>query len=302
MKNLIAEKLENKEKKKFETSKGNVDMADSESQIQGVKKLNEALLEVIVDLQKQEFISDQEVIQSRAFNRLLRNGHQLLQAHEELMQENKSLEKQLAQQTDENRKSLDTCKRNFDESVSKFQSQLQTNAIQMKISQIEKDNMQKELDKFKSINIEELKKNYEEMKRMIEVMEGESKKVKDNLQEALKDKKSISDRMNQLRLEYDNFLNSAKKGETELEDQEIIDGQRKQIKDLIEESNGFKIQLNDLYSDMEAIYQANQELENKNKLCNSKIENSNKLVEKSREETFKLAMESGKCKDEVKLK
>jgi len=102
-------------------------MADSEAQIKGAKKINEALLEVIVDLQKQEFTQDQNIIQSRAFNRLLKDGHQLLQSYEELLQKNHDLENKLSDFSEEHSKNLQKAKKSFDDHASIVQSQLNSN-------------------------------------------------------------------------------------------------------------------------------------------------------------------------------
>ena len=255
------------ENKNQEESKEDVEMDDMEAQFRGTKKLNEALFEAIVDIQKEEFTQDQEIIQSRAFNRLLRNGHQILQAYDELLKNNQELEKMLNDQNEESNKSLQEIQRNYDSSISQLHSQLQATELQMKISQIEKDNLKTEINQLKAVNIDELKKDNEDLKKSIEALEEENTTTKDDLQKALKDEKTLSDRMNKLRIEYDNYLNSVKKaGEDSIENHEIIENQSKQIKDLTEESNGYKSQLENVYSDMESIYKANQDLESKNKL------------------------------------
>jgi len=262
------ENIATEENKNEETPpQEDIEMDDTEAQLKGVQKINGALFEVIVELQKLEYTQEQEVIQSRAFNRLLRNGHQLLQAYEELLQANHDLEKKLTEQKEESDKNMEEMKISFDTSIAQFQSQLQGNEIQMKVSQIEKDNLKKEINKLQSTDIDELKKDNQELKKDLEAMEEETKKVKDKLQVAIKEKTTQSDRIQKLRIEYDNYLNSVKKSDgLSIENQEIIDSQSKQIKHLIEESTGLQNQLQDSYTEMESIFKVNQELENKNKL------------------------------------
>mmetsp|Transcript_37757 Transcript_37757/g.37291 ORF Transcript_37757/g.37291 Transcript_37757/m.37291 type:complete len:412 (-) Transcript_37757:187-1422(-) len=276
-------------------------MNEAEIQIEATRKINNALFEVIVDLQKQEYIQDQEVIQSRAFNRLLRNGHQLLQAYEELLDINKKLGNTITQKEEENAKNMEQLKKNYDASLAQLNSQLQTNAIQMKVAQIEKNNLEKEMYSLKSMNIEEIKKDNHDLKAGIEKLEEESKKVKDQLQEALKEKKSLSEKTQALRLEYDNYLNTTMK-DKEGQNQEIIEAQSKQIKDLTEEIASSQAQVTETYVELEGIFNVNQDLEKKNKLLESRIEASNKLVEKSRQQNFKQSLENSKYQEEVRHK
>lgn len=274
--------------------------SDTEAQIEGLKKINQALFEVITDLQKQEFIQDQEFTKSRAFNRLVRNGSQMLQAHEELLNTNHELTRKFEELERQRDQDINRLSRDNNDKISQFQSIMQTNEIQMKISQIEKDNLQKEVNRLKTGDAEVLKANNDELKKTLDFLEKDNKRVKDELQRIIKEKLTISDRLNALRIEYDNYLNSSEVKSNDQKSHELIESQSKQIKDLIEEMNSTKAQINDLYSEMEAIYQANQELENKNKVCNSKIDECNKRVEKLTEETFKWSLINDKCKEEVK--
>jgi E3 ubiquitin-protein ligase BRE1 len=274
--------------------------SDSEAQIGGLKKINQALFEVITDLSKQEFIQDQEFTKSRAFNRLVRNGHQMLQAHEELLNANQDLAKKFEDLERQRDDVIDRLSRDNNDKISQFQSLMQTNEIQMKISQIEKDNLQKEVNRLKSGDAETLKASNDDLTKTLDLTEKDNKKVKDDLQRVIKEKSAISDRLNTLRIEYDNHLNSSGDITNKQKDVELVEVQSKQIKDLIEEMNNTKAQIDELYSEMEAIFQANQDLENKNKVCNSKIDDCNKRVEKLTEETFKWSLQNDKCKEEVK--
>jgi len=173
----------------------------------------------------------------------------------------------------------------------------------MKIGQIEKDNLKREINKLQSTNIDELKSTNIELKSTVSKHETELKIVKDDLQQALKDKKSISDRINLLRIEYDNHLSSVRKTDgNSIEDKQIIDAQSKQIKDLVEENNQFKASYEEAYNQLDSTYIAYQDLESKNKLFHSKIDNSNQRVEQLTGEVFKWSLENDKCKDEVKQK
>ncbi|CAI2358783.1 unnamed protein product [Moneuplotes crassus] len=297
---LQKEKLEATLEENKHNGKG-LPMNEAEIQIEATRKINNALFEVIVDLQKQEYIQDQEVIQSRAFNRLLRNGHQLLQAYEELLDINKKLGNTITQKEEENAKNMEQLKKNYEASLAQLNSQLQTNAIQMKVAQIEKNNLEKEMYSLKSMNIEEIKKDNHDLKTGIEKLEEESKKVKDQLQEALKEKKSLSEKTQALRLEYDNYLNTTMK-DKEGQNQEIIEAQSKQIKDLTEELASSQAQVTETYVELEGIFNVNQDLEKKNKLLESRIEASNKLVEKSRQQNFKQSLENSKYQEEVRHK
>lgn len=281
-----------------EEAKGtpDVEMADADVQIEATKKINEVLIESILDLQKQVFYPDQQVVESRAFNRLLKNGHQLLTAFEDQVTQIKALTKTITEKEEEFKKDLETEKSKYAQSVSELTSQLETTAIQMKVSTLEKENLQKEIQAFKAENISELKSTNSELKSVLAKSEEETKRVRDQLQEALKDKKSLSDRLNALRLEFDKSIKNP------LDPTSALESQSKQIQDLISETKDYKSQVNDAYAEMESIFSVNQELESKNKLLQSNLENSGKFLQKSREENIKLHSENSKIENLVQEK
>ena len=283
---------------------GSINMSDPEAQVRGLKKINESLIEVITELRTQEHSQDQEIIKSRAFNRLLRNGHQLLQAHEELISAHQDLRKDRESLERAKEDALKELQKQQKDKFSEFQSQLQAIETQLKITEIEKENLQRELNRKSNLDVTNLEKSNDEYKQLLNSLETENKKLKDDLQRIIKEKSTISDRLNALRLEYDTYLNSAHKSggqgsSAPVNSEDIVESQSKQIKDLIEELNSEKEQIKETYSEMEAIYQANQDLETKNKICNSKVEDANKRIEKSMEEGFKRARINENCKKEV---
>jgi len=285
---------------------GSYNVSDPEAQIRGLKKINEALLEVITELKTQEYSQDHEIIKSRAFNRLLRNGHQLLQAHEELITAHQDLKKDKEALERAKEDALNELQKQQKDKFSEFQSQLQGIETQLKITEIEKENLQKELNRKSNLDVTNLEKSNNEYKQQVQILETDNKKLKDDLQRIIKEKSTISDRLNALRLEYDTYLNSAHKSggqaktsSASINSEDIVENQSKQIKDLIEELNNEREQIKETYSEMEAIYQANQDLEAKNKICNSKVEDANKRIEKSMEEGFKRARINENCKKEV---
>jgi E3 ubiquitin-protein ligase BRE1 len=272
------------------------EISEPEAQIEGLKKINQALFEVITDLQKQEISQDSEIIDSRAFNRLLRNGNQMLHAYEELKT---TYEESLNTNRDLETKhfnELSSIRREHENKLAQLQSQLQTLEIQIKVSQIEKDNLRKELNSLKATDVESLKSSNSEMKVMVENLDKENKKLKDDLQRTIKERNTLSDRLNTLRADFDTKLAS----QGSQDSAQISESQSKQIKDLIEESTSLKGQIDQTYSEMEAIYQANQELEDKVKLADSKADGANKRIEKLMDEAFKKSLEVEKEKEAFK--
>lgn len=274
------------------------DISDTDAEIRALKKVNSALFEIISELKTKEFTMDQEIINSRPFNRLLRNGHQLLQAHDELMKNYNELKTKLDQVEEAKSKAIEELKEQHNKRLTEFSAQLQGVETQLKFTEIEKENLKKEIDRKSNVDIDALEKSISDLRQETRTLEEDNKKLKDDLSKILKEKSTLSDRLNTLRLEYDEHLNSGiKKSSTDKD--VLIDNQSKQIKDLIEELNNEKAQITETYTEMEAIYQANQDLEAKNKICLSKVEDANKRLEKVMEESFKRSRINENSKKEV---
>lgn len=240
---------------------------DIEAQLKALKKINEALFNIITDMKAHESSQNQEMIKSRAFNRLLRNGHQILQSHEDLLTTHEELKKKIDELETNKEKALAELKAEQSLKLNEFHTQLRGIETQLKISEIEKENLQRELNKHTTTDVASLEQSNSDLKKDLQSTETENKQIKDDLQRILKEKSTISDRLNALRIEYDDFLSSKhKKSASDLSNEELIENQSKQIKDLIEELNNEKNQIKAAYSEMESIYQANQDLEAKNKL------------------------------------
>lgn len=104
----------------------------------------------------------------------------------------------------------------------------------------------------------------------------------------IKEKLTISEQLKTLRLEYDALVSSmANPAASSDQTADVIRSQAKQLNDLSEELNSERNQLTESYSEMEAIFKVNQELESKNKLLSSKVEYSNKRIEMMMDEMFK---------------
>lgn len=294
--------LQNAEQSKMEVDQrettpaaGVSNLNDTEIQLKGMKKVNQALFAIISDIQSKEINPDFDWINSRAFNRLVRNGHQLLQAHEELMGAHQALKDKFDELEKSKEKSLEEIKKNKEEKLSEMQSKLQSISTQMKITEIEKENLKKELNRHNIIDIDSLQKSNEELKQQLKVVEDEKKKAKDDLQRLIKEKSTLTERLNALRLDFEDLVAKSTEGKL-LEKNEIIESQSKQIKDLMDEVSNVNNQIKDAYSEMEAIYTANQDLESKVKLSSSKVDDANKRVEKAMEETFKWSRINESCK------
>jgi predicted nuclease with TOPRIM domain len=294
LQNLEQSKMEVDEREVTPTDGAN-NLNDTELQLKGMKKVNQALFAIISDIKTKEINSDIDWINSRAFNRLVRNGHQLLQAHEELMNVHQALKDKFEELEKSKEKNLEEIKKGKEAKIVEFQSKLQSISTQMKITEIEKENLKKELNRYSVIDIDILQKTNGELKQQLKTLEDDNKKAKDDLQRLIKEKSTLLERLNALRLEYENLVAKSAEGKL-VETNEIIESQSKQIKDLIDEVSNVNNQIKDAYSEMEAIYTANQDLESKVKLSNSKVEDANKRVEKAMEETFKWSRINESCK------
>ena len=157
---------------------------------------------------------------------------------------------------------------------------------QLKITEIEKENLQKELNRVSIVNVSDLQKANEDIKTQLKTSEDENKKTKDDLQRVIKEKFTVTANANSLRADLDDAQGKLAKG-TPGDQNQIVESQSKQIKSLVEEVTNFNNQLQESYSEMETIFEANQELETQVKLSNSKVEDVNKRIQKYMEETFK---------------
>jgi len=271
---------------------------EPDSQVKGLKKVNEALFAVISDLKSQDIAQEQDVINSRCFNRLLRNGNQMLQAYDELLSSNQALRDQIADNEKSKQKIFEDLENTHELRIKDFYSKLQGMETQLKITEIEKENLQKQLNHVSTISMTELQKANEHMKEQLRTLEDESKKTKDALQRVTKEKSTMSVSINSIRSELDGVQEKLAKG-TPGDQNNVIESQSKQIKSLIEEATNFNNQLQESYSEMETIFEANQDLEAQVKLSDSKVEDANKRVQKSMEETFKRSRINENCKKEV---
>ena len=108
------------------------ELNDKEIQILGIQKINEALYEAIVNMKKNEISQEQEILNSRPFNRLLRNSNQLMQAHEELMTTYEDLKNERSEFESQKEKEINIIISNHLQTISEFQKQLQNLETQMK--------------------------------------------------------------------------------------------------------------------------------------------------------------------------
>lgn len=273
----------------------------------GLSKINNALFEYIQEIKRQEITIDHEIIKSRAFSRLQQSGHQLLTAYQKQIASNEELVKQITELEKKHEQSIEEVVKSYKEKQEDFSNQLTGIQTQLKISEIEKENLQREVNNLKLKDTTELEESLNDYKAQTSALDAQNKDLKDELSRAIKEKTSLTDRLNSLRLELDTVQLQMEKyvsGKAEPKDgnqisDNIVDSQSKQIKDLVEECAALNKQIDQQYSDMESIYEANQELENKNKLLSTKAEDSKVQAQKLREESFKKDRIAENCKKEV---
>ena len=305
------------------------ELSDIETQILGMKKINEALFETIVYMKKNEVSQEQEILNSRSFNRLLRNSSQLMQAHEVLLSSYEEIKKEKQEIETQKHQEINTIQSNHLQRLQEFQNQLQTLETQMKLSEIEKEGLLREINKYKSSDTAILENTIQDLKQTIESLEKENKELKEDynklilrncegleiegnqklnskyavILQMIKEKTILSDRLIALRLEYDTLANSILQNSGEnnanVNSEKVSSTMSKQITQLKEELETEKSQVSDSYSEMEAIFQVNQDLESKNKVLASKVEFSNKRIEMLMDEIFKKSRINEDTKKEL---
>lgn len=156
------------------------ELSDIETQILGMKKINEALYETIVYMKKNEVSQEQEILNSRSFNRLLRNSSQLMQAHDELLSSYEEIKREKAEVETQKCQEISAIQSSHLQILQEFQTQLQNLETQMKMSEIEKEGLLRELNKYKSSDTANLENTIEELKQVIESLEKENKEMKND--------------------------------------------------------------------------------------------------------------------------
>jgi DNA repair exonuclease SbcCD ATPase subunit len=274
---------------------------DAEVSLAAINKINKALFEVIQDMKRQEYSDNQEIIKSRAFQRLFQSGSQMLSTHQKLVSANEDLTKQTTELEIKHEQEIRALQGNYKVKHDEYLGLLHNLETQLKFSEIEKENLQREVHKLKPSETDEQATTEPDLNARLSTLEAENKKAKDDLSRTIKEKSIITDRLNPLRIELDTALETIKslKNDPKGDAPDLaasIESQSKQIKDLVEECKGLKDQLDQTYSEMESIYEANQDLENKNKLLTTRSDDSNKLYNKAVEESFKKTRVSENCK------
>ena len=318
-----------KEEVKIKSEINHSELSDTETQIFGMKRINEALFDIIVNMKRNEVLHDQEILSSRAFNRLLRNSSQLMQAHNELMSAYEDLKKEKVELESQKEQEIISIQASHSTKISEFHTLLQNLETQMKLSEIEKEGLLRELNKIKSSDTANLESILDELKQTIDLLEKENKNLKEDynriilknsegldiegnqklnskyavILHMIKEKSILSDRLSTLRIEYDTLSKSVVKAVDTNDNNSISENVAstisKQISDLSEELTNERNQVAESYSEMEAIFQANQELESKNKMLSQKVEYSNKRIEMLMDESFRKSRINEDTKKEL---